>query len=376
MQLTAAILAAGESEGYGKTFASVEFGTPDHEMLLALRRNLYIFSAGKSYQQLRDLSDLLRDGKGNLRPWREFKAEASKLNLNYNQNWLKSEYQHAVASARMSGKWVRIQRDKEIFPMLRYSTVGDDRVRPEHKALDGIVRPVDDPFWDSYYPPNQWGCRCDVEQLAGGQATNLSERNLPVLPDMFKSNTGKDGVIFPPNHPYFEMSERKRKEVMRVAVRMMADELKMKVVYSGSRGKVSIHPMHGFKEAPGNIEIGKVLAGAGHDVELLPIFNEFKVPNPDARIDGVIFEFEHTSAKRSIIDRSIRRAKTAASRILLKFSEVPKTEALCDWLSIRLSRYSSEEIEEAWLIIDGRLIKLQWSDFSTPEAIRRKIEQG
>ena len=34
--------------------------------------------------------------------------------------------------------------------------------RPEHLSWDGLVLPHDDPFWQSHYPPNGWGCQCKV----------------------------------------------------------------------------------------------------------------------------------------------------------------------------------------------------------------------
>ena len=32
--------------------------------------------------------------------------------------------------------------------------------RVDHVALDGIVLPKNDPFWDTHWPPNGWGCKC------------------------------------------------------------------------------------------------------------------------------------------------------------------------------------------------------------------------
>jgi SPP1 gp7 family putative phage head morphogenesis protein len=39
---------------------------------------------------------------------------------------------------------------------------GDNR-RQEHIALHGKAFRYDDGFWDTYYPPNGWGCECEVE---------------------------------------------------------------------------------------------------------------------------------------------------------------------------------------------------------------------
>lgn len=42
----------------------------------------------------------------------------------------------------------------------KYVTVGDDRVRNSHVALDGVTLPKSDPFWQENSPPNGYACRC------------------------------------------------------------------------------------------------------------------------------------------------------------------------------------------------------------------------
>ncbi len=48
----------------------------------------------------------------------------------------------------------------EILWGFTYATVGDNRVRPEHAALDGVTLPKDHSFWRENTPPNGWNCRC------------------------------------------------------------------------------------------------------------------------------------------------------------------------------------------------------------------------
>lgn len=44
----------------------------------------------------------------------------------------------------------------------RYVAILDNRTRPSHQALHGMIRHRDDPFWQKNYPPNGWNCRCKV----------------------------------------------------------------------------------------------------------------------------------------------------------------------------------------------------------------------
>jgi len=41
-----------------------------------------------------------------------------------------------------------------------YVTMGDDRVRAEHAAMEGVTLPKADPYWTTNTPPNGWNCRC------------------------------------------------------------------------------------------------------------------------------------------------------------------------------------------------------------------------
>lgn len=75
-------------------------------------------------------------------------------------------FQTNLRTAYAAGKWEQAQRLKERRPWLRYVAVLDSRTRPEHRAWHGTVLPVDDPFWQTHFPPNGWNCRCTVQQLS------------------------------------------------------------------------------------------------------------------------------------------------------------------------------------------------------------------
>lgn len=183
------------------------FGLPDDfvqgsfefRTALKMKNSVSVFSGVKTFQHVLELSNsVFVDGQ--VVPINEFNKIARTINDKYNVQYLAAEQQAAFRQAESADSWRQIQEDKESFPLLRYSTVGDNRVRDEHAELDGVIKPIDDPFWSSWFPPNDWNCRCIVEQLETGTVTpGTFDKNDS---EIFGTNVGKNGLIFPKKHPY------------------------------------------------------------------------------------------------------------------------------------------------------------------------------
>jgi hypothetical protein len=177
-----------------------------------LTEDVHVFSAFKTYQELRSATDLLKNDEGEVRDFAEFKNLILEIDTTYNITYLEAEYKQAIATSQMGAKWQDLWANKDIAPMLRFTTANDERVRDDHAKLNEIVLPKTDSFWDRYYPPLDWGCRCDVnEELDDVQQTELPSK-LPELKDSFAINWGKKGKVFPENHPYYSVRSEDQKQ--------------------------------------------------------------------------------------------------------------------------------------------------------------------
>ena len=175
-----------------------------------LEEDIFVFSGFKTYHQLKEASLLLRNEAGGLKPFYKFYQDVTSIKEKYNRHWLRAEYNFATASAEMAAQWAAYEEVKGTT-YLQYRTALDDRVRAEHAALEGVTLPLDDPFWDTAFPPNGWNCRCHVipvpqegHTTSNSEAACLSFRQLTEGRDsIFRFNPGKEAVLFPPHHPYY-----------------------------------------------------------------------------------------------------------------------------------------------------------------------------
>jgi hypothetical protein len=201
-------LTNGVYNGFGKSLTDVEWNSPDYKMLYDLRNNVYVFSGAKQYHQVKEMVSAIYDGD-RIKPFSEYKKTGKEIFNNYNENYLRAEYNAAIAQSRSASMWMDIENNSELLPMLTYDTVGDGRVRPEHAILDNISRPVNDKFWNNYYPPNGWNCRCTVIQTDSETKTSLKGFKQPqTVPDVFMMNAGKDRIVFSDKHPYFTVAPK------------------------------------------------------------------------------------------------------------------------------------------------------------------------
>ena len=150
------------------------------------------------------------DANGELKPFDKFLNDVQSIEKRYNSNYLRAEYNFAVASAQSASQWEQIAADGDRFD-LQYRTAGDSKVRPTHAALNGVTLPPSSPFWDSFMPPNGWNCRCTAVQVRRGKYPNIDVAEALALGEeataddkrgMLRFNPGKLGKTFPDYNPY------------------------------------------------------------------------------------------------------------------------------------------------------------------------------
>jgi SPP1 gp7 family putative phage head morphogenesis protein len=268
LKATAKKLTEAVQKGYGKDFLNVDWDTPDSAMITKLQASVWQFSAAKNYQELNDISRAMLGEDGNLLEFSDFKEKVKSLNYKYNKDWLETEYDSAISSATAAARWTEFEKNADIMPMLKYQTSGDDKVRADHKLLEGTTKPINDTFWKTYYPPNGWRCRCEAIQLPESSSAPVEPKGLPNVPQMFRTNMAQNGVIFPKGHPYYKGVP---KDVLRRSMQYIPPEYAFipKEGY-GEHAMVQYEP-----EAKENREIAEMLAKEGYkDIKLMPRLHE------------------------------------------------------------------------------------------------------
>ena len=200
-------------KGLRDTFGTPAWGTPDRDFLEYASKNLAVFSGFKTLQQQKELHNLLFDKNGNMKSFDQFRKDTAKVLDKYNQNWLRTEYNTLVARARFASDWKRFEKNKDLYPNLKWLPSSSIDKRDGHKLFYNRVWPIDDPFWDTNFPGNLWNCKCGIKSTSEGAAPAKRHNHSKPSPGL-NENPGKTGQMFTDSHPYIKNSTKQDKKVV------------------------------------------------------------------------------------------------------------------------------------------------------------------
>lgn len=355
------------------TKITADFTTPDTVMLTELRRNVWHFSAAKNYNELKDLSIALRDEKGKLKSFEDFEESAARIVEKYNKTWLRTEYNLAVASAQNAARWADFEKEKDVLPILQYQTVGDEHVRHSHAMLNGVKKRIDDPFWNTHFPPNGYGCRCEVIQSTEKSVTPNEKTPNIEIPALFRTNLAKTGLIFPQGHAYYDGIPEKD-------LRKAIAYLPPRILFMPDNGdkRLLVHPLHGKDELPANLAASKILLKhkPNAKIKIMPILYEqdyaakplylteeymkkFPNKNPDILYNNKPADIKNVSNSKSSINNGIRKGKRQADFVILHLSEDTIMEEAVSWAKQTIKSYKGKKNTTLWLLNDQEIIELR-----------------
>ena len=110
--------------------------------------------------------ETLETFRARLEPWLEQRGWAPRGRGGDVPTRLKRIYNTNLRTARAAGQWDRISKNADLLPYLVYELGPSEEHREEHAAWAGLCLKADDPWWNTHYPPNGWGCKCRVRQVA------------------------------------------------------------------------------------------------------------------------------------------------------------------------------------------------------------------
>jgi SPP1 gp7 family putative phage head morphogenesis protein len=186
--------------GYGERFTD-----KNQDITKSITENIAEFTSHKLHTMTEALKKAKERADGSVQV---FEDKANILMVRHTERYLEVEEQAAYMLSHSAERWHEYQKATDLYPSIEYQTVGDSLVRDSHAAMDGLIRPITDPIWEKWFPPNGWNCRCitlqsDDEPRDGADSSGAKD------PDKgFAHNPGITGKLWDDQHPYFNVSKK------------------------------------------------------------------------------------------------------------------------------------------------------------------------
>lgn len=137
--------------------------------LQMMEYNIFMFATSKAEKRMASMTELLiNKDKKELRDYQQFELLCMQETENLNRSHLRTEYNLSVAVGQNSASYYRFMEEKDtVTSYVQYQTVGDDKVRSSHEVLNGKIFNLSDKEAMDLFPPNGFGCRCEMLQYIG-----------------------------------------------------------------------------------------------------------------------------------------------------------------------------------------------------------------
>ena len=344
----------------------------DADLAQSLKDDIAKFSAFKETSFRTQLeAALTEDGK--VVPWSDFKKKATELNVEYNQRWLKTEYHHTIATANGVDNWKRFEADADLYPNLRYNAVNDKRTRDAHRALDGLILPINHEFWTKHNVPLDWGCRCNLEQTDEEPSKTVPEI---LVKGAFKNNAALSKELFG-EMPYESgMSAEQVKEAKSFAKRSLEDKSFERSVLKEYKNGGIINSSNLVNTVSSDyndvLKCCEHFAKKGGITEILPIINVksplykevygdligtvFEGKCPDFKVGNHFYELEGFTgaANADKLGKMLSRGLKQSPRLVLKDdgSTINHLKKL-----VNFAKSQGKTIDEVWLFKESGVLE-------------------
>jgi phage gp29-like protein len=117
------------------------------------------------------IDQAITDGTTQAAFLKDFDTIVAKYGWSYNgsRGWRsRIIYETNIRTAYQAGRYQQMT-DPDVLayrPNWMYQHGDSIRPRPMHLGWNGITLPANDPWWDSHFTPNGWGCKCRVVALS------------------------------------------------------------------------------------------------------------------------------------------------------------------------------------------------------------------
>jgi hypothetical protein len=305
----------------------------------------------------------------------------------YNVQWLNTEYNTVVRSARMAANWKKFEEKRKIFPNVEFMRSTSLHKRADHEDYVGTILPLGDPWWNTHTPPLDWGCKCWVRQTRGEPTGTPDEGAAKPVPPVFRNNPGTSAEpLVLTEHPYYTKTAPAARAAIKAFLEKegmvkVVDSLKEnagfeKVKTFKNGGLLQEHTLLDKKKSDYTLvkNIGLDFAKAGEKVKLTPqvhfkseeykqIYGKLEGTKyarkcPDLLVGGKFYEVEGYKPpfKKEKINGMVSKGLKQSPYIIINNTKGASDRYIRKIIFDHIR--SGSEVKEVWLYEKGKIRKL------------------